>query len=194
MEPVNKGFLCWLLHVNSTGGIRERRHIAFPPPPTPAAAAEGAGEGSLPRASEDSGMSVLSHLFPAGFQGAGLHEVNARPDSQFQGPLFLALQPSLVSRMWPGGEGEGSPEWGRGSVGAEPGCLGADVEFGPTLTWAPFPALLPSVGTRGCLDSQKTSPCGLPMLPLAPPLVHLRSLKKLRKRFVFTLRGGEKKS
>lgn len=114
---MNKGFLCLLLPVNSTGGIRERRHIAFPSPPTPAAAAEGAGEGSLPRASEDSGMSVLSHLFPAGFQGAGLQEVNSRPDSQFQGPLFLALQPSLASRMWPGGEGEGSPEWGRGCWG-----------------------------------------------------------------------------
>lgn len=43
MEPVNKVFLCLLLHANSAGGIRERRHIAFPP----AAVAEGVGEGVL---------------------------------------------------------------------------------------------------------------------------------------------------
>lgn len=30
MEPVNEVFLCSLLHVNSTGEVRERRHIAFP--------------------------------------------------------------------------------------------------------------------------------------------------------------------
>lgn len=52
MVPVNEVFLCLLLHVNSTGEVRERRHIAFP----------GMGEGHLPRAREDSGMCVESPL------------------------------------------------------------------------------------------------------------------------------------
>lgn len=75
MEPVNKVFLCLRLHANSAGGRGGTLH-------SPQQLwLRGWEKAHLPGASEDSGMCVLSHLFPAGFQGAGLHEVNLRPDS-----------------------------------------------------------------------------------------------------------------
>lgn len=61
MEPVNEAFLCSLLRVNSAGGVREMRHIAFRPPPRPLQLwLRGWEKARLPRAREDSGMCVLS--------------------------------------------------------------------------------------------------------------------------------------
>lgn len=131
----------------------------------------GWGKAHSRRACEDSGMRVLSHLSPAGFQGAGLHEVDTRPDSQFQGPLFMLC--SLLLPQGYGLEGRGRAAQWAGLRGMELGCMifvwdsaphSEGVLFHPfSLQWGPVMATA----------VMRLRMCGLLMLFLAPSLICL---------------------